>query len=54
MRLDADEYLTDELYRRGREEVTFAARVNVAGCMLPRNVVLFGRELKHGNYVQSV
>lgn len=47
MRLDADEYLTDELIEEVEKKLPLLP-ANVAGCMLPRNVVLFGRELKHG------
>ena len=47
MRLDADEYLTDELIEEVEKKLPLLP-ANVTGCMLPRNVVLFGRELKHG------
>lgn len=47
MRLDADEYLTDGLVTELEEKLPLLSD-NVTGCMLPRNVVLLGRELKHG------
>lgn len=47
MRLDADEYLTNELIAELEERLPFLS-INITGCMLPRNVALLGRELKHG------
>ena len=47
MRLDADEYLTNELIAELEEKVPLLP-ANVTGCMLPLMVKFLGKPLKHG------
>lgn len=47
MRLDADEYLTDELIEE-LSDVLPTLPEDVTGCYLPRRVVFMGKQLKYG------
>lgn len=47
MRMDADEYLTDELITELEEKVP-SLPANITGCMLPLMVKFLGKPLKHG------
>ncbi len=47
LRLDADEYLTDELIDELSEKLQTLPD-DVTGCYLPRRVVFMGKQLKHG------
>lgn len=47
MRLDADEYLTDELITEIEQSLCFFPE-SITGCMIPRNVMFLGKILKYG------
>lgn len=47
MRLDADEYITDKLALEIEQTLPNLPE-KITGCMIPRNVVLLGKELKYG------
>lgn len=51
LRMDADEYLTDELIEELGTTLP-ALSENVTGCFLPLRVVFMGKMLKHGLYHQ--
>lgn len=47
MRMDADEYLSEDLIKELEHTVpTLSDRIT--GCLLPRNVIFLGKELKYG------
>ena len=47
MRMDADEYLTDKLIEEIKQTLPKLPKA-VTGCMMARNVVFLGKELKYG------
>lgn len=47
MRMDADEYLTDNLIEEIKQTLPHLPKA-ITGCMMKRNVVLLGKELKYG------
>lgn len=51
LRMDADEYLTDELIHELKKTLPTLSE-NIAGCNLPLRVVFMGKMLKHGLHHQ--
>lgn len=47
MRMDADEYLSDGLIKE-LEYIIPTLSEQITGCLLPRNVIFLGKELKYG------